>query len=99
MLLSSGIKKILVCAPSNAAIDEIISRISSRGFIGEPDSNVYDHTSILAEGATADGMLLRIGAVEYDPSPEVRRHTLDERLTEVMNGNKAKALKDKIGYC
>jgi hypothetical protein len=89
MLLSSGVKKILVCAPSNAAIDEIISRISSRGFLGEPDTNVYDQNSILAEGATADGMLLRIGAVEYDPSPEVRRHTLDERLTEVMNGNKA----------
>lgn len=89
MLLSSDVKKILVCAPSNAAIDEIISRISSRGFLGEPDSNVYDQNSILAEGATADGMLLRIGAVEYDPGPEVRRHTLDERLTEVMNGNKA----------
>ena len=89
MLLSSDVRKILVCAPSNAAIDEIISRISSRGFLGEPDSNVYDQNSILAEGATADGMLLRIGAVEYDPGPEVRRHTLDERLTEVMNGNKA----------
>ena len=89
MLLSSDVKKILVCAPSNAAIDEIISRISSRGFLGEPDSNVYDQNSILAEGATADGMLLRIGAVEYDPGPEVRRHTLDERLIEVMNGNKA----------
>lgn len=92
MLLSSGVKKIMVCAPSNAAIDEIISRISSRGFLGAPDKNIYDQDSILAEGASADGMLLRIGAVEYDPGPEVRRHTLDERLTEVLNGKKAQNL-------
>jgi hypothetical protein len=31
MLLASGVQKILVCAPSNAAIDEIIVRINSRG--------------------------------------------------------------------
>lgn len=37
MLLGAGIKKILVCAPSNAAIDEIVSRVSARGFVGEAD--------------------------------------------------------------
>ena len=39
MLLSCGIKKIMVCAPSNAAIDEIIYRISTKGFIGEPEKD------------------------------------------------------------
>jgi senataxin len=38
MLLSSGIKKIMVCAPSNAAIDEIVSRVATKGFLGTPDS-------------------------------------------------------------
>ena len=45
MLLSCGVKKIMVCAPSNAAVDEVISRISSRGFIGEQDPK--DKESIL----------------------------------------------------
>jgi senataxin len=34
MLMSSGAKKILICAPSNAAIDEIVTRVSQRGFVG-----------------------------------------------------------------
>ena len=43
-------------------------------------------------------MLLRIGAVEYDPGPEVKRHTLDERLIDLLNGNKAQELKEKIQF-
>lgn len=43
-------------------------------------------------------MLLRLGAIEYEPSSEVRRHTLDERLLEVLNGNKAYELKEKIKF-
>jgi superfamily I DNA and/or RNA helicase len=34
MLLTSGVKKLLICAPSNAAVDEIISRLSNTGLIG-----------------------------------------------------------------
>lgn len=96
MLLSSGVKKIMVCAPSNAAIDEIISRISSKGFLGSPDEQAID--SILEEGFSLDGMLVRLGALEYEPSPGVKKHTLDERLQETMNGNKAAELKQKITY-
>ena len=28
MLMSSGAKKLLICAPSNAAVDEIVTRVS-----------------------------------------------------------------------
>jgi hypothetical protein len=38
-------------------------------------------------------MIVRLGALEYDPSPEIKKHTLDERLTQIMNGNKAYDLK------
>jgi superfamily I DNA and/or RNA helicase len=96
MLLSSGVKKIMVCAPSNAAIDEIVVRIGVKGFLGQP--NEKDEQSILEEGFSPDGMIVRLGALEYDPSPEVKKHTLDERLQETMNGNKAAKLKDKITY-
>ena len=34
MLLAAGVEKIMVCAPSNAAIDEIITRVSVRGLVG-----------------------------------------------------------------
>lgn len=87
MLLSSDVKKIMVCAPSNAAVDEIISRISASGFLGCPEGKEAD--SILEEGCLPDGMLVRLGALEYEPSPEVKKHTLDERLQNTMNGNKA----------
>jgi len=26
-------------------------------------------------------MIVRLGALEYDPAPEVKKHTLDERMT------------------
>ena len=34
MIMSSKNKKILICAPSNAAVDEIVTRIVTRGFVG-----------------------------------------------------------------
>ena len=43
-------------------------------------------------------MLLRIGAHEYEPSPDVAKHTLDKRLIETLNGNKAYELKEKIDF-
>ena len=33
MLIQSGVQKILVCAPSNAAIDEVVTRIETRGLV------------------------------------------------------------------
>ena len=35
MLVSTGPKKILICAPSNAAVDEIVSRVAQHGFVGK----------------------------------------------------------------
>ncbi len=34
MLIASGVEKMLVCAPSNAAIDEVVSRLHNRGLVG-----------------------------------------------------------------
>ena len=68
MLVGSNVQKIMVCAPSNFAIDEVISRISTRGFLG------------LKSKISPDGLLLRVGAMEHDPSPEVAKHTLDTRI-------------------
>lgn len=62
MLVSSGVNKILVCAPSNAAVDEVITRLSTQGLMGvtkDPKSEMKEY-------------LLRLGAIEYEPSRQVR---------------------------
>lgn len=94
MLLSCGIEKVLVCAPSNAAVDEIVARLSNKGFIGTPDKNDADSILCGDPDSQADGVLLRIGSVDYEPQPAVMRHTLDERLKETMAGNKASMLEE-----
>ena len=35
MLVEAGVEKIMVCAPSNAAIDEVVMRLHSRGLVGQ----------------------------------------------------------------
>lgn len=42
-----------------------------------------------------DGILLRIGAFDSDPSPEVKKHTLDVRMTDLLNGKKAGELRNR----
>ena len=87
MLVSTGPKKILICAPSNAAVDEIVTRVAQHGFVGRgpgPDT------------AKIEKMLLRIGSMEYEPSPVVKKHTLDERLLVEQNGNKIYWLKARV---
>ena len=88
MLLSSGARKIHVCAPSNAAVDEILTRLSEKNLMG-----------LIKDPAHLKKMLLRIGAIEYEPSETVKRHTLDSRLAETLNDAKVYKLKEEIGCC
>jgi hypothetical protein len=101
MILSSDVKRVMICAPSNGAVDEIVSRIATRGFIGDADplstsagqsflrSSRFDLENVI------DGILLRIGAFDSDPAPEVKKHTLDVRMTDLLNGKKAGELRNK----
>lgn len=53
-------RKILVCAPSNAAIDEIVTRLISKGgLFGQNE-------------AESINKVLRIGSFDYEPSPIVK---------------------------
>ena len=83
MLIFSGVKKIHVCAPSNAAVDEILNRISSKGITG-----VTKQTEDLKK------MILRVGIVEYEPSSQIYQYTIDVRLKEVLNDAKEHELKE-----
>jgi len=70
MLIHAGIEKILICTPSNAAVDEVLRRLSN------PDE-------ILAKTQPKLDLvkqLLRIGATEYKPDSELLKYTLDEKV-------------------
>ena len=87
MLLASGAKKIHVCAPSNAAVDEVLCRLSSDGLLG--------HVS----GKDMKAKLLRIGAMEYEPTSVVKQHTLDARLFDTLKDAKIYNLKEQVAFC
>jgi len=63
-------KKILVCTPSNAAIDEIVLRLVSKRVGGAAES----------DSTMMSGQVIRIGAMDYEPLEAVRKHTLDYNL-------------------
>lgn len=89
MLINAGVQKVHVCAPSNAAVDEILSRVSEKGLLGIDGKYVKNMS----------GLLLRVGAMEYEPTDCVRTHTLDERVKETMNDAKEYDLKLNIDSC
>ena len=37
--------------------------------------------------------------MDYEPSQEVKKHTLEERLTDTINGLKGSELRQKIDFC
>ena len=67
MLTSSTKKKILVCTPSNAAIDEVVLRLAS-------ETNPFGQVDQMKK------LVLRIGAMEYEPLEQVKKSTLDWKL-------------------
>ena len=77
MINSCKRRKILVCAPSNAAIDEIVFRIVKNTFSTQ----------------TRDAVL-RVGAMDYEPREEVKKHTLDYKLEQEIQ----KLQYDREGY-
>lgn len=89
MLINAGVDKVHVCAPSNAAVDEILTRVATQGLLTNEGKALKD---------TA-GLLLRVGAMEYEPTDSVKLHTLDERVKETMNDAKEYDLKSKIDAC
>jgi len=77
MLADAGIKRIHLCTPSNKAVDEIISRLSQKGFIGE-------HTSTDFSKIDLEENLLRVGSCEYEASPVIKKHSLDVRINNCL---------------
>lgn len=71
-------RKILVCAPSNAAIDEILRRIT-----GDPrqGGGIFD-----GEGKRFNPQVLRMGPNSH---PDLKKWTLQERITSRLQASQA----------
>ena len=71
-------KKVLVCTPSNSAIDEIVLRLGNRVSKFQTDSQLRDK-------------IVRVGAMEQassDISNEIKVHTLDYKVDkEIQRGH------------
>lgn len=63
-----------MCAPSNAAVDEIIMRI-------------VKYKLVSLSGKTHEISLVRIGAHDYEPPKEVKIWTLDYLVEKELGGN------------
>ena len=78
-------KKILVCAPSNAAIDEIVTRLVSTGLLGSDAKETSYRT-------------LRIGAMEHEPNKHVQEVLFDTKFAHMQKNylrDEAKQNEDK----
>lgn len=72
MLINSGVSKIHVCAPSNTAVDEILTRMSEKGLMG------------CKKDVDMKKMLLRLAKTNYEPSLIVKQYTVETRLLEFL---------------
>lgn len=71
MLLDSTpnhLSTIHVCAPSNCAVDEILTRIRIRGLVG-----------ITEDPEELKQFILRVGAPEYEAPDLIKEYTLEDR--------------------
>ena len=83
MLIGSGARKIHVCAPSNAAVDEVLARLSKNGLIG-----------VTSEREELKKYLLRIGSMDYEVQDDIKQHSLDNRLQETLTGERVYNLQE-----
>ena len=72
MITDNCDKRILVCTPSNSAVDEIVLRLSQ-------NKNFTTKRSNLAQ------KIVRVGAFDYEPLEQVKKHTLDYCLEQLVN--------------
>lgn len=64
-MVSKKCKRILICTPSNKAVDEILSRISGKGLLGVD---------------IKDEEIVRVGSTEYQPVEGIRKHSIDQMV-------------------
>ena len=84
--LKTSLCKIHVCAPSNCAVDEILTRVKDRGLVG-----------ISSDVANLKKLVVRVGAPEYEPDDHIKEFTLQARCQEIVNKQKIAILEVHLG--
>lgn len=69
MMFPACKKRILICTPSNKAVDEILRRISSKGLLGVD---------------LEEKELLRVGSTEYQGGEDIKKYSLDQRVNRAI---------------
>jgi AAA domain len=80
--------KVQVCAPSNCAVDEILSRIKDRGLVG-----ITDDVEELKK------LVVRVGAPEYEPADQIKEFTLQAQCEAIVIKEKVDKLNHQLNYC
>ena len=89
--MANSKQKIMVCAPSNAAIDQIISRIIEKGLIGmvglkrPVKKNILEDSKDDSDGSSSEDYeapdlfqtLVRITSAEYTTESDIKKYTLE----------------------
>jgi hypothetical protein len=75
--------KIQICAPSNCAVDEILTRVKDRGLVG-----------YTTEASEITKLVVRVGAAEYEPNDHIKNLTLDSRVRELVVAEKIEKLEE-----
>jgi Holliday junction resolvasome RuvABC ATP-dependent DNA helicase subunit len=78
--------RVQVCAPSNCAVDEILTRVKDRGLVG-----------ITNEVKSLKKLVVRVGAPEYEPDEHIKDFTLQARCLELAAGERIEKLYKQYG--
>jgi hypothetical protein len=97
--LATSKQKIMICAPSNAAIDNIIQRVHERGLIGmrglkdkknkedndeEEKKNPDEDEDSDVEIPDISSTMIRITGAEYHAATDVKKYTLEQRIIKKL---------------
>ena len=79
--------KVQVCAPSNCAVDEILTRVKDRGLVG-----------LTSEVEKLKQLVVRVGAPEYVPFEHIKDFTLQARCQVLAQNERIAKLQKHLGY-
>ena len=85
--LKNNYCRIQVCAPSNCAVDEILTRVKDRGLVG-----------LTSEVEELKKLVVRVGAPEYVPNDHIKDFTLQARCQKIAGDEKILKLKQHLGF-
>ena len=93
MLIQCGAaKRILICTPSNKAVDEILDRVSTLGLITQTNDGWLEHF----KSGDLQNKVIRVHSSEYDGQHSIKKHFLAFRTYCQFHNIKKEYQEDKL---